>query len=155
MRYQQLNELGGMRSFVLVFDREDAVPDVLLDWAREHHITAASFTGIGAFSELTLGYFLPERREYEEIPIAEQVELLSLAGNVALDGDEPKVHAHVVVGKRDGTAHGGHLLHARVRPTLELILVESSATMRRTLDRATGLPLLDPEAMRGDDDRAR
>jgi glyoxylase-like metal-dependent hydrolase (beta-lactamase superfamily II) len=37
---------------------------------------------------------------------APQVELLSLIGDVALKDGEPQVHAHAVVGKRDGTAHG-------------------------------------------------
>jgi predicted DNA-binding protein with PD1-like motif len=76
--------------------------------------------------------------------VREQVELLSLVGNVALANGEPKIHAHVVVGRRDGTALGGHLLDARVRPTLELVLVETPATLRRVVDTATGLPLLDP-----------
>jgi hypothetical protein len=46
------------------------------------------------------------------------VELLSLIGDIAEDGGEPKVHAHVIVGRSDGTAHGGHLQKAVVRPTL-------------------------------------
>jgi predicted DNA-binding protein with PD1-like motif len=61
---------------------------------------------------------------------------------VALADGEPKIHAHVVVGRRDGTALGGHLLDARVRPTLEVVLVETPATLRRTIDKTTGLPLL-------------
>ena len=68
--------------------------------------------------------------------------MLSLIGNVALVGDEPKVHAHVVVGKRDGTAHGGHLLEASVWPTLEVILVESPEHLRRKMDKETGLALI-------------
>jgi predicted DNA-binding protein with PD1-like motif len=102
----------------------------------------SEFTGIGAFREATLGYFELERRDYRRIPVREQVELLSLVGNVALADGQPKIHAHVVIGRRDGTALGGHLLDARVRPTLELVVVETPATLRRTLDEATGLPLL-------------
>lgn len=133
---------------MLVFDVDDEVSGALLEWARSHGIGGASFTGIGAFREVTLGFFVPEQREYEHITIAEQVEVLSLAGNIARDRDSPKVHAHVVVGKRDGSAHGGHLVSARVRPTLEVVLVESSTEMRRTVDSATGLPLLNPSAGR-------
>ena len=70
------------------------------------------------------------------------MEVLSLLGNVAIKGDEHKLHAHVVLGKRDGTAHGGHLLEAYVRPTLELIVTESPAHLRRVTDEKTGLPLL-------------
>jgi predicted DNA-binding protein with PD1-like motif len=62
---------------------------------------------------------------------------------VTLEGDVPKVHAHVVVGKRDGTAHGGHLLGARVRPTLEVMLTEAPAHLRRSFDPKSGLALID------------
>jgi len=71
------------------------------------------------------------------------VEVVSLIGDVALDKDEPKVHAHVVVGKSDGTAYGGHLLEAYVRPTLEVVLVESPVHLRRRVDQDAGLALID------------
>jgi predicted DNA-binding protein with PD1-like motif len=129
---------------VLVFGTDDEVVSTLEAFAREREITAARFTAIGALRELTLGYFDWERKDYEEIPLAEQVEVLTLAGDIALNGAEPSVHAHVVVGKRDGSAHGGHLLEARVRPTLELVLVESPAHLRKEHDPETGLALIAP-----------
>ncbi len=92
-----------------------------------------------------LGFFDPERKEYQQIPVREQVELLSLIGNVAQHQGAPKVHAHVVVGKRDGTAHGGHLLEAHVRPTLEVIVVEAPSHLQRTTDQETGLAVLTTE----------
>lgn len=131
-------------SHLLVFESGDEVVSTLEAFAREHELTAARFTAIGAFSELTLGYFDWERKAYEEIPLAEQVEVLTLAGDIALKGGEPSVHAHVVVGKRDGSAHGGHLLQARVRPTLELVLVESPGHLRKEHDPETGLALIAP-----------
>lgn len=91
-----------------------------------------------------MGFFESERKDYKKIPINEQVEVMSLIGNITLDeGGEPKVHAHVVVGRRDGTAHGGHLLEAHVQPTLEVILVESPTRLRRKMNAEVGLPLID------------
>jgi predicted DNA-binding protein with PD1-like motif len=119
------------RTYALVFDEGDEVIECLLAFAQSEDLLASQFNGIGAFSSVVLGYFDLERRDYKRIPIAEQVEVLSLTGNVALKGDEHRIHAHVVLGKRDGTAHGGHLLEARVRPTLELIVTESPAHLRR------------------------
>jgi predicted DNA-binding protein with PD1-like motif len=104
----------------------------------------ARVTAIGAFSSATLAYFDRASKEYERIPVDEQVEVLSLVGDVALDGDEPKLHAHVVVGARDGSARGGHLLEARVWPTLEVMLVESRTPLRKRFDPDAGLPLIDP-----------
>jgi predicted DNA-binding protein with PD1-like motif len=63
-------------------------------------------------------------------------------GDITLKDGQPSIHAHVVLGKRDGTAHGGHLLEAHVRPTLEVILTESPAHLTRRFDEASGLALI-------------
>ena len=131
------------RSFVLVFETGDEAVKGLLEFARENEVKTAFFFGIGAFGRVTLAYFDLEKKNYEHIPIDEQVEVMSLAGNISrLEGD-PKVHAHVVVGNRDGAAHGGHLIEGVVRPTLEIFMSVSETPLRRKLDAATNLPLLD------------
>jgi hypothetical protein len=134
------------KTFVLVFDTGEEVASGLKRFCREQNITAAHLTAIGAFRDVTLGWFNIETKDYEKIRLDEQVEVLSLLGNVAVHKDAPKIHAHLVVGKRDGTAHGGHLLEAHVRPTLEVMLVESPVHLRRVTDEATGLALIDPDA---------
>jgi len=138
----------GEKTFALVFDEADDVLSELTAFARTQRLSGSHFTAIGAFSEVTLGYFDRHRKDYRRIVIAEQVEVLSLVGDVALENGEPKVHAHVVVGKADGTAHGGHLLHARVWPTLELVLEESPTHLRRRFDPTSGLALIDIERSR-------
>jgi len=132
----------GERTWVVVLSTGDEVTASLLAFAKNQQLTAARFTAIGAFSEATLGYFDWSSKTYERIPLREQVEVLSLVGDIALERVEPKIHAHVVVGKHDGSAHGGHLLEARVRPTLEVMLVESPALLRRVFDPASGLALI-------------
>lgn len=116
----------------------------LTTFARNERLSSASITGLGAFSRATLGFFEREQRDYSKIEIEEQVEVLTLVGNVTLSEGEPKLHLHVVLGKRDGTAHGGHLLQAEVWPTLELIITEHPGHLRRRHDPVVGLPLLDP-----------
>ena len=117
-------------------------------FATQEQLSAASFTGIGAFSDVTLGFFERARKAYKRIPLDEQVEVLTLAGDIALKDGERQVHAHAVVGKADGSAWGGHLLEGHVWPTLELVLVESPVELRRTLDEETGLPLITLEPPR-------
>jgi predicted DNA-binding protein with PD1-like motif len=131
------------KTFALVFDSGDEVMAGLRRFAEEQRLGGSHFTAIGAFSEVTLGYFDRARRDYRRIPLREQVEVLSLLGDVALAEGKPQVHAHVVVGKADGSAHGGHLLEARVWPTLEVILVEAPRHLRRRHDAATGLALIE------------
>jgi predicted DNA-binding protein with PD1-like motif len=134
------------RTWALVFDTGDDVLPGLLAFAREQGLTATRFSAIGAFERLTLGYFDWRAKDYLKIPVDEQVEVVSLIGDIARKGREPQVHAHVVVAKRDGSAHGGHLLAAIVRPTLEVMLIESPSYLARRFDAASGLALIDPDA---------
>lgn len=143
MRSKLLAEHQGLKTFALVFDKDDDVQRLLLDFAAHNKIMGASISAIGAFSRVTLGYFDRTKKDYVKIPIAEQVEVVSFLGNIARAGDEAKLHAHVVVGKADGTAHGGHFLDGRVWPTLEMIVTETPAYLRRVHDPATGLALID------------
>ncbi len=146
MKADQIHEDRGQRTFALVFDTGDEVVSELTDFVGANGLDAASFTAIGAFGTATLGYFDLEKKEYEKIPVHEQVEVLSLLGNVATKEDgQPLVHAHAVLGSSDGSTRGGHLLEARVRPTLEIVLVESPEHLRRREDSETGLPLISIE----------
>ena len=141
-----LLDATGPRTWVLIFDKGDEPVAGLTAFAKAQKLGAAHFTAIGAFSDVTLGYFDRAKRDYKKIPLHEQVEVLSLLGDVALDKGEPKVHAHVVVGRADGETRGGHLLEAHVWPTLEVVLVESPRHLRKRHDPETGLALIDPTA---------
>jgi predicted DNA-binding protein with PD1-like motif len=118
----------------------------LTRFAEEHDLTASSFTAIGAFSEALLGYFDWDKKDYERIPVKEQTEVLALVGDIAVDtaSGAKKIHAHVVLGKRDGAACGGHLLSAKVRPTLEVVLTDTPAHLKRVHDPHSGLALIRP-----------
>ena len=142
MKAKLIYEEQGEKTFALVFDPGDEAMEELTNFAKENGLSAARFTAIGAFSDATLGYFDMEKKEYKEIPVDEQVEVLSLVGDVALFEGEPKLHAHAVLGRSDGTTRGGHLLGAHVQPTLEVVIVESPEHLRRETDEETGLPLL-------------
>jgi predicted DNA-binding protein with PD1-like motif len=132
----------GSASYALVFATGDEVMAGLAAFAKDEKLEASDFTALGAFSRALLGFFDVERKEYQEIPVRQQCEVLSLVGNITLDKGEPKVHAHVVLGLADGTTRGGHLLQAHVRPTLELILTESPEQLRRQFDPEAGLALI-------------
>ena len=141
MKAKLINEVPE-RTYALIFDRGDEVLSGLERFASEHGLTASRFTAIGAFERATLGYFDWDRKDYERIPVNEQVEVLSLLGDVALDRGKPKLHIHVVLGRRDASALGGHLLEAWVRPTLEVLLVDSPGYLKRECDPVSGLPLI-------------
>lgn len=141
MKVRQLSG-DGARSFAVVMDRDDEAVESLRDFARRYGVQAASFTGLGAFRDVTLGFFDFEAKDYQEVSLKEQVEVVSLVGNFATKDGEVKLHPHVVVAKRDGRAYGGHLLEGHVKPTLEVIVTDAPANLRRETDPETGLPLL-------------
>lgn len=142
MNAKLLLEQGGLRTFAIVFDKGDQLPPQLMEFSRNNRFADAQLTAIGAFSEVTLGYFDPQQKTYKPIPIKEQVEVLSFSGNIVEREGKPQLHAHVVVGKSDGTAHGGHFLDGKVWPTLEMIVSELPAHLRRVHDDDTGLALI-------------
>jgi len=146
MHSRRIAEAQGACTFVLVFETGDEAVAGLAEFARTHGLGAAQLSAIGAFSDAVLGYFDWEQKEYRRIPIDEQVEVVSLLGHVALADDGPAVHAHAVVAGADGAARGGHLLEGHVRPTLEVVLTESPAHLRKRYDPESGLALIAPDA---------
>ena len=134
---------GKQKTYALIFEKDDEVIAGLTSFAKQQSLGASHFTAIGAFSDVTLGYFNRDKKDYDKIPVNEQVEALSVMGDIALNKGEPKIHAHVVVGKRDGSTLGGHLVQAHVWPTLEVVLTESPRHLRRKTDEETGLALIE------------
>jgi uncharacterized protein len=129
-------------TYAVVLDTGDEVTGELGRFVRDQEVEAASVTAIGAFSRAVLGYFQWETKQYKKIAVDEQVEVLSLLGDVAVDDEGPTLHLHAVLGKSDGSVVGGHLIEAYVRPTLEIILVQSPSYLRKRKDPETGLALI-------------
>ena len=143
MKQKLLNENGGQRAYAIILDSGDEVLTCLQAFVTDKKIVAAQFTAIGAFSDVVLKYFDWETKDYLKNHVDEQVEVASLIGDVAsAPSGEPSIHAHLVVGRRDGTAMAGHLGEAHVRPTLEVLLTESPAHLQKGKDPATGLALI-------------
>ena len=147
MQRKLVHEAAGQRMYVAVLEAGDEVHDCLQRLAEEESLSAAQVTAIGAFRDATLAYFDWETKSYDEIPVDEQVEVLSMTGDIALDeNDRPKLHLHAVLGRRDGSTVGGHLMGAHVRPTLEVIVNEAPAFLHRVYDPHAGFALIRMDA---------
>jgi predicted DNA-binding protein with PD1-like motif len=134
---------------VVILESGEEAFAVLTKFASETQITAASLTAIGAFEKATVGWFDFEKKTYKKIAVDEQCEVLSAIGDVAV-GDDGKasLHVHVVLGLSDGTTRGGHLLAGKVRPTLEVVLTDAPAHLRRKKRADIGIALIDLGAER-------
>jgi predicted DNA-binding protein with PD1-like motif len=144
MKVRLVAENNGVKNYAIVLAKGDEVMSGLTDFARQNKVTSASFTAIGAFSNATVAWFDRTKKEYKLIPIKQQVELISMIGDIALVNERPAVHTHVSLGSSDGTARGGHLVEANVFPTLELFMTVYSTALHKQPDEATGLELIDP-----------
>lgn len=143
MKSRMIHEADGQRTFVAILERGDEVRSCIDRLARAEKLTAAQVTAIGAFERATIRYYDWDRRDYVPMAVEEQVEVVSLNGDIAVDGQgAPALHLHAVLGRRDGATLGGDLQDGTVRPTLEVLITESPAHLRRVHDDATGLALI-------------
>lgn len=146
MKAKQVYDNGGLRTFVVVMDKDDEAFGQLGAFAAEHQVSAASLTAVGAARAVTLGYFDPEISDYRSTEFTEQVEVLSLVGDIALKDGKPAVHAHITLGRKDSSTIGGHLQSLTVWPTLEVVVTELPAHLAKKIDPETGLALIDLSA---------
>lgn len=141
MNEKLLND-NGQKTYALILESGEEAMSALRGFAESHDIHSAQFTAIGAFSRATVGFYDFGQRDYINTEFKEQVEVLSINGDVSRYEGQVKVHAHTVLGRKDASTRGGHLLEGIVHPTLEVILTESPAWLEREMDEASGIPLI-------------
>jgi predicted DNA-binding protein with PD1-like motif len=141
---------AGFETRVVVLDSGEEAFAALTKFANDAQLTAASLTAIGAFERATIGWFDFEKKTYKKIEVGEQCEVLSAIGDIAI-GDDGKasLHVHVVLGLSGGATRGGHLLAGTVRPTLEVVLIDTPFRLRRRRQPDLGIALIDLEADKG------
>lgn len=144
MRSKLVVDESKERTFVLILDPGEEAFATITRFAAEKNLAGASLTALGAFERAIVGWFDLHARAYRRIPIDEQCEVLSIVGDIAT-GDDAKhsLHLHVVLGLRDGTTRGGHLLEGVVRPTLGVTIVEAATHLRRRRRPEFGIALID------------
>jgi predicted DNA-binding protein with PD1-like motif len=142
MRVQKLYDVSGLRTFAVVMEKGDDGVEKLVSFARDHGVGAAGLTAVGACRDATIGYFDPDIGDYRSRRFEEQMELLSLVGDIATKDDAPALHAHAVLGRSDFSTIGGHLRHITVFPTMEVIVTETPAHLAKRIDTETGLALI-------------
>lgn len=128
--------------FVFNLARGEELFETLLSWCKENAIAGATFTGLGAADQLKLAYYHLPTQTYERHQIEEEVEILSLNGNLGTLKGEKMLHIHGVFGKRDLSLFGGHLFRLRVSGACEIHLTALPQFLQRSYDEETGLNLL-------------
>jgi hypothetical protein len=144
MQVKEIKNTPEQKVYAVVFYKGDEVLSGLTDFAIQHKIEDAHFTAIGAINSATLAWLDPAKKIYHRIPVAEQVEVLSLIGDVATFNGKPIVHMHAVLGKPNGSTIGGHVFELNVNPTLEVFVTVNTTPLRKKPDDASGMKVIDP-----------
>jgi hypothetical protein len=142
MKYKVVED-ADVVTYVVVCDPGDEAVVALTQFAQAEDLEAASIAAVGAFEHAVVGWFDRAAKDYRRIPVGEQCEVLSLLGDVAQGQDGPILHMHAVLGLSDGTTRGGHLLEGTVFPTLEAVVTETPAQLRKVMRPDIGIALID------------
>lgn len=145
MRSKLVSKPGETRVWIAVLESGEEAKATLTALAQREKIGNASFVALGAFEKAVVGYFDVAEKKYRPIPVDEQVEVITLVGDIVPDDKgKPSLHAHTVLGRRDGSTRGGHLIEGHVRPTLEVTVTELPAHLKRHKHPELGVALIEP-----------
>jgi predicted DNA-binding protein with PD1-like motif len=144
MQSKLVSKPGETRVWIAVLEMGEEAKAALLSLAKKEGIEAASFVALGAFKKATIGYFDWQKKTYQPVPVDEQVEVITLVGDIVPDEKgKPSLHAHTVLGRADGSTRGGHLIEGHVRPTLEITVTETPAHLTRRKHPDLGVALIE------------
>jgi uncharacterized protein len=138
MRYARLGD-----AFLVRIHTGEEIVGAITEFARAQSIDAAEISAIGAAYGVTLGYFDRATKQYERKAVDEEVEIISLLGNLAMKEGQPFAHLHASVSGRDFRPYAGHFFEGRAGATCEVVIRPMKGYAQRTRDDATGLFLLD------------
>ncbi len=144
MQVKLVKDTPGEKVYAVIFHKGDEALSGLTDFAIQHKVEDAHFTAIGAVSGATLAWLDVPKKVYHRIAVPEQVEVLSLIGDVATFNGKPVVHMHAVLGRSDGSTVGGHVFELNANPTLEVFVTVNNTPLRKKPDDASGMKLIDP-----------
>ncbi len=141
MNHKLIND-DKQKTYAIILESGEEAMEQIKTFTSKLNLSASRFTAIGAFSDTTVGFFDFSIKDYKKNRFNQQMEVVSLVGDISVYKNEYKVHAHVVLADEKGAAYGGHLIKATVHPTLEIILDESPLYLKREMDENSGLPLI-------------
>ena len=129
--------------FVVKLNKGEQLVDSLIKFARQEKVDSGSVAGIGAVTNVTLGYFDREQKKYLEKKFEEVYELVSLVGSIATINYQPILHLHIIISDRNYKVYAGHLFSAEVAVTAEIFVRAYPEPLLRKKDPQFGLNLLD------------
>ena len=124
--------------YVLRLNRGEEIIASISDLCRKENIKAA----IGATQSVEAGFYSFKKKKYCGYCFNQNMEILSLLGNISTKDGEPYLHLHIVVSNDEGEALGGHLTKAVISVTAEIFIDTLDIDINREPDSLTGINLI-------------
>lgn len=129
--------------YIVSIDNHTEIIGALSSFCNETRILSGAISGIGAVSEMTLRFFNPDTKAYEDKCFKEQMEIANLIGNISSLDDKVYLHIHVTAGRSDYSAVAGHLLSAVLNGAGEFVIEDFGGRLRRKFSPDLGLNIYD------------
>lgn len=131
------------RNHILRLDQGEDAFKSIIKHCQENNIQSAWLSMIGAISEVELAYYhLPSQKYETKVFNDEDLEVLTVTGNLGTFANEPIIHAHGNFSKRDFSVIGGHINSMIVSATLEVNITILQGEINRELSKEIGLKLM-------------
>lgn len=127
--------------YVIRLEKGEEIVAQIKELCEKEGIKLASLTGIGAVNKVTAGLFKTKEKKYVSKTYEEDMEIVSLGGNVSRMNGETYLHLHISVANEAGMVRGGHLSEALISATGELVLTRIEGTVEREFSEEIGLNL--------------
>ena len=131
--------------YIVSINNHPEIVKALNAFCKEKGILSGSINGIGAIGELTLRFFNPKTKAYDDKTFREQMEISNLTGNISSMNEQVYLHLHITVGRSDYSALAGHLLSAIQNGAGEFVVEDYSERISRTYNPDLGLNIYDFE----------
>ena len=137
MKFQKFDD-----KYIIRIDKNEEVVREIKKFCIQENIKLASVSGIGAVKSVALGFFEPNTKKYKELTLHKPFELTNLIGNITTKDGEIYTHFHATIADTDLRSYGGHLTHAQVTTTVEVIITPLNGEVERTFNEEVGLNIL-------------
>lgn len=141
--------LQDKNKYVLKVSVGEEVMSELRAFCEEQGIEAASFFAIGAAKEIQIAWYNIHKKEYVKRDVQQELEIVSLLGNVATMDDLPAgeagetlVHAHGSFSDENMQMMAGHVNKLVVGAACEIVLQKLEGKIEKAYDEETGLHMM-------------
>ncbi len=126
---------------IVLFEKGDEPISLLAELAGTRGVSS-HFSMIGGCSEVVLGYYdIAKQDYYTKNFTAQNIEIITVTGNIAWYEGKPMVHAHGVFGDEEYKTFGGHIMSMLISAVGETAIVWLPEKLEKKTDPASGLKL--------------